>query len=72
MIRVKDAKESIAFYTDVLGLEVISEYHNDDAKFSLYFLAYDHSGGKDTKEVKEGARMAREGVAFERSAWLES
>lgn len=62
MIRVKDAKESIAFYTDVIGMEVISEYHNNDAKFSLYFLAFDHSDGKDTKEDKESAKMGREGM----------
>ncbi|KAG8967456.1 Lactoylglutathione lyase [Tulasnella sp. 425] len=62
MIRVKDAKESIAFYTDVIGMEVISEYHNNDAKFSLYFLAFDHSDGKDTKEEKDSGRMRREGM----------
>ncbi|KAG8979817.1 Lactoylglutathione lyase [Tulasnella sp. 427] len=62
MIRVKDAKESIAFYTDVIGMEVISEYHNNDAKFSLYFLAFDHSDGKDSKEAKDSGRMRREGV----------
>ncbi|KAG8911460.1 Lactoylglutathione lyase [Tulasnella sp. 417] len=61
MIRVKDIKESIAFYTDVIGMEVISEYHNNDAKFSLYFLAFDHSDGKDTKEEKDSAKMRREG-----------
>ncbi|KAG8967368.1 Lactoylglutathione lyase [Tulasnella sp. 427] len=62
MIRVKDAKESIAFYTDVIGMEVISEYHNNDAKFSLYFLAFDRSDGKDSKEAKDSGRMRREGV----------
>ncbi|KAG8934548.1 Lactoylglutathione lyase [Tulasnella sp. 418] len=62
MIRVKDINASIKFYTEVLGMEVISTYHNNDAKFSLYFLAYDHSEGKDSKELKDKARLAREGV----------
>ncbi|KAG9044990.1 Lactoylglutathione lyase [Tulasnella sp. UAMH 9824] len=56
MIRVKDPKASIAFYTDVIGMEVISELHFNDDKFSLYFLGFDHSDGKDTKEAKQDAR----------------
>ena len=61
MIRVKDIKESLKFYTDVLGMELISEHHNNDAKFSLYFLAFDHSGGAQSKEEKEKNKMNREG-----------
>jgi len=61
MIRVKDRDASLKFYTEVLGMEVISENHFEEAKFSLYFLAFDHSEGKDTKEVKKAARTAREG-----------
>ncbi|KAG8914576.1 Lactoylglutathione lyase [Tulasnella sp. 408] len=64
MIRVKDPKASIAFYTDVVGMEVISELHFNDDKFSLYFLGFDHSDGKDTKEVKQDGRRRREGVHF--------
>lgn len=62
MIRVKDIKESIKFYTEILGMEVISEHHNEGAKFSLYFLAFDHSGGTMSKEDKEKNRMNREGI----------
>ncbi|TFK54558.1 glyoxalase I [Heliocybe sulcata] len=60
MIRVKDPKVSIKFYEEVLGMELIS-----DAKFesfTLYFLAFDHSGGKLTAEEKAESRFSREGV----------
>ncbi|KAG9123123.1 Lactoylglutathione lyase [Ceratobasidium sp. 392] len=60
MIRVKDPKASIKFYTEVLGMELISTSENSD--FTLYFLAYDHSEGKATTEEKTQARFAREGV----------
>jgi len=40
MIRVKDPKKSIAFY-EFLGMKVINTLKNPDAKFDLYFLAYD-------------------------------
>ncbi|KAG8729935.1 Lactoylglutathione lyase [Ceratobasidium sp. 428] len=60
MIRVKDPNASIKFYTEVLGMELISKSENSD--FTLYFLAYDHSEGKATTEEKAQARFAREGV----------
>ncbi|KAG8738105.1 Lactoylglutathione lyase, partial [Ceratobasidium sp. 414] len=59
MIRVKDPKASIKFYTEVLGMELISTSESSD--FTLYFLAYDHSDGKATVEEKAQARFAREG-----------
>jgi len=62
MIRVKDPKASIQFYSEVLGMELLSEHHNDEHKFSLYFLAYDHSDGQESKEEKEKNGRAREGV----------
>ncbi|KAF8893601.1 glyoxalase I [Infundibulicybe gibba] len=56
MIRVKDAKASLHFYT-----EVTIEKKFDD--FTLYFLAFSHAGDeKMTAEEKEKARFAREGV----------
>jgi len=60
MIRVKDPNVSIQFYTQVLGMEVVSESKFDD--FTLYFLAFDHSNGKLTPEEKRSGRLAREGV----------
>ena|ERR1700761_3599689 len=40
MIRVKDPKRSVAFY-QFLGMKVINTIKDPDAKFDLYFLAYD-------------------------------
>jgi lactoylglutathione lyase len=40
MLRVKDPKRSIQFY-EFLGMKVINTLKNPDAKFDLYFLAYD-------------------------------
>jgi lactoylglutathione lyase len=40
MIRVKDPKRSVEFY-EFLGLKQINKLENPDAKFDLYFLAYD-------------------------------
>jgi lactoylglutathione lyase len=39
-IRVKDPKRSVEFY-EFLGLKQINKLENPDAKFDLYFLAYD-------------------------------
>jgi len=57
MLRVKDPKESVKFY-EFLGMKVIDKMENPDAKFDLYFLAYD-----GTKAVSHGAhRSDREGI----------
>ncbi|KAF4549795.1 Lactoylglutathione lyase-like protein [Elsinoe fawcettii] len=40
MLRVKDPKRSLAFY-EFLGMKQINKIANPDAKFDLYFLAYD-------------------------------
>ncbi|TDL17286.1 glyoxalase I [Rickenella mellea] len=60
MIRVKDADASIKFYTEVLGMELISKNAFDS--FTLYFLAFDHSNGEDSAETKLLNRANREGV----------
>lgn len=56
MIRVKDPKRTMAFYSQ-LGLKQIDKVPNPDAKFDLYFLAYDfatsESGGK-VRSDREG------------------
>ncbi len=41
MLRVKDPKRSVHFYQDILGMKQINKIANPDAKFDLYFLAYD-------------------------------
>ncbi|EOD47187.1 putative lactoylglutathione lyase protein [Neofusicoccum parvum UCRNP2] len=40
MLRVKDPKRSVQFY-EFLGMKLINKLENPDAKFDLYFLAYD-------------------------------
>ncbi|KAK9462034.1 Glyoxalase/Bleomycin resistance protein/Dihydroxybiphenyl dioxygenase [Lipomyces oligophaga] len=41
MMRVKDPKASIAFYQDNFGMKLIRQLDFPEAKFSLYFLAFD-------------------------------
>lgn len=40
MLRVKDPKASLDFYTRILGMKLIRNLDFADWKFSLYFLAY--------------------------------
>jgi lactoylglutathione lyase len=60
MIRVKDPKVSLQFYTEIIGMDLLSEKKFDS--FTLYFLAFDHSDGKLTGEAKEASRFTREGI----------
>ncbi|KAF9526551.1 Glyoxalase/Bleomycin resistance protein/Dihydroxybiphenyl dioxygenase [Crepidotus variabilis] len=60
MLRVKDPKVSLDFYTRILGMELLSQKVNSD--FTLYFLAFNHEGRELTNEEKEKSRFAREGV----------
>ncbi|GJJ06706.1 hypothetical protein Clacol_000902 [Clathrus columnatus] len=60
MIRVKDPNASLKFYTEVLGMELVSQ--SDFSDFTLYFLAFDHSNGADSLETKQQNRTNREGV----------
>ncbi|OBZ70676.1 Lactoylglutathione lyase [Grifola frondosa] len=55
MLRVKDPKESLKFYTEVLGMDLVDKKAFDS--FTLYFLAFDH--GDSTDSVN---RFAREGI----------
>lgn len=40
-LRIKDPKRSLDFYQNALGMKLINNIKNPDAKFDLYFLAYD-------------------------------
>ncbi len=40
MLRIRDPKPSITFYTDVLGMTLLQQLDFAEMKFSLYFLAY--------------------------------
>lgn len=41
MLRVKDPKKSVKFYEDNFGMSLVNKMDYPDAKFSLYFLAFD-------------------------------
>ncbi|EIW83566.1 glyoxalase I [Coniophora puteana RWD-64-598 SS2] len=61
MIRVKDPKKSLAFYQDVIGMDLISQKEMSD--FTLYFLAFDHDGiSQKSPEERDKLRFNREGV----------
>ncbi|OBZ70538.1 Lactoylglutathione lyase [Grifola frondosa] len=60
MIRVKEPQRSIRFYTEILGMDLLS-HHSFDT-FTLYFLGYDHLGGTLSAKAKKDSRFNREGV----------
>ncbi|KAF8629304.1 hypothetical protein AX15_003521 [Amanita polypyramis BW_CC] len=60
MLRIRDPQVSLKFYQDVLGMDLLSQKHFSN--FTLYFLAFDHSGRTLTDEEKEISRFSREGV----------
>ena len=40
MLRVKDPRESLKWYSNVLGMRLLQELHFPEYKFSLYFMGY--------------------------------
>ncbi|CAH2352056.1 lactoylglutathione lyase [[Candida] railenensis] len=61
MIRVKDPVKSLEFYKNVLGMKVFRKHDHENAKFSLYFIGYDHDSNfkedsvdRDTSSLKQG------------------
>jgi lactoylglutathione lyase len=59
MLRVKDPDKSLHFYRDIMGMTLIQKWDFDQAKFSLYFLAYDTAEDALDKGKKP---FEREGV----------
>ncbi|KAI8377083.1 lactoylglutathione lyase [Choanephora cucurbitarum] len=53
MIRVKDPKASIHFYTEVLGMKLITKSDFPNAKFTLYFLAFVDKVPESEEEKKK-------------------
>ncbi len=39
MVRVRDVDASLKFYRDLLGLELVKEYKNEQGRFTLLFLS---------------------------------
>nr|XP_002129304.1 lactoylglutathione lyase [Ciona intestinalis]XP_026693005.1 lactoylglutathione lyase [Ciona intestinalis] len=48
MLRVKDPKKSLKFYSEVLGMRLLLQLHFDAMKFSLYFMGY-----ADAKDIPD-------------------
>ena len=46
MLRIKDPKKSLEFYTEIMGMSLVNELHFEEAKFSLYFLGTFPEGTK--------------------------
>ncbi|KAJ3761590.1 Glyoxalase/Bleomycin resistance protein/Dihydroxybiphenyl dioxygenase [Lentinula raphanica] len=62
MLRVRDPEVSLMFYTEIIGMDLLSK--KDMGDFTLYFLAFDQGQNyKDMSEEKrDKAKSAREGV----------
>lgn len=57
MIRVKDPKKSIDFYTRIMGMKLLRKTDFPAAKFSLYFLgSFDESEVKDIPKTDDERR----------------
>lgn len=57
MLRVKDPKKSLEFYSKVLGMRLLSTLHFPSMKFSLYFMGYEKASDipKDPQERRRWA-----------------
>ncbi|XP_066915178.1 lactoylglutathione lyase-like [Clytia hemisphaerica] len=65
MLRVKDPKRSLKFYSEVLGMRLLHKFHFPSMKFSLYFMGYEKE--EDMPQTDE-ERIA---WCFSRKATLE-
>lgn len=61
MIRVKNAEKSIAFYKDVMGMQLKKVLENKESNFNLYFLGYGPSTQAASKECPNPV-ACREGL----------
>ncbi|CAG9860832.1 unnamed protein product [Phyllotreta striolata] len=67
MYRIKDPKISIPFYTEILGMQLLTKLDFPSMKFSLYFLGYE-----DSDNIPEGlSSKDRVSWTFSRKATIE-
>ncbi|NQZ83141.1 MAG: lactoylglutathione lyase [Colwellia sp.] len=57
MLRVSDIKRSIAFYTKVLGMDVLRTFDQPEQKFSLTFLGYNKESESCVLELTYNYRV---------------
>ncbi|XP_069117789.1 lactoylglutathione lyase-like [Argopecten irradians] len=62
MMRIKDPKASLEFYTKVMGMRLLKKLDFENMKFSLYFLAY-NDGTEIPDDEKEKTRYCFNQVA---------
>ncbi|TEW52339.1 lactoylglutathione lyase [Psychromonas algicola] len=64
MLRIKDPKDSLAFYQNVLGMKLLGKYDFPSMQFTLYFLGYE-------QEIPEGDDKEKTQWVFGRSGLVE-
>jgi lactoylglutathione lyase len=67
MLRVRDPARSLAFYRDVLGMELLEKFDFKQMKFSLYFLGF----SDDLEGERPDDRGERVDWVFRQNALLE-
>lgn len=64
MIRVGDLDRSIAFYTEVLGMKLLSRKDYPDGKFTLAFVGFGDGGAEIELTYNYGVEKYELGTAF--------
>ncbi|KAH3674860.1 hypothetical protein WICMUC_003063 [Wickerhamomyces mucosus] len=62
MIRVKDPVASLKFYREVLGFKLLSTSVHENAKFTLYFLGYNHEDSFEENSLTRNDQASLESV----------
>jgi lactoylglutathione lyase len=68
MLRVKDSKKSIAFYTEVMGMTLLRTHEAKEAGFNLYFLGYKIQA-KETPNAPQGVNPLAESEGLLELTW---
>lgn len=69
MYRIKDPKKSVPFYTEVLGMQLLTKVDFPSMKFSLYFMGYENP--KDEGLQHELSSTERVAFGMGRKATIE-